>query len=89
MILPLTSEYQRAEIVVPIADFPATARGPRHIDIGFHSPSDVELGRVVYRVREALRNTHTQLSGGRHVETYADTVRYLLERIGAATRRGR
>ena len=80
------SGYQRAEISIPIVGESADIRGVRHLDIGFGSTADIELGRVVARVREGLRASHSQLRSGRHVEGNADTIRFVLECIADATK---
>jgi hypothetical protein len=73
-------------IVVPLTDAVDITYVPRKLQVPFQSPTDAGLGRVAARVRDALRNRHEQLRGGRHVESIADTVRWMLERVDDATR---
>jgi hypothetical protein len=78
---------QQATIEIPIVARTREVRVPVKLEVRLSSPADLELGRVMGRVREALRDSHTQLRGGRHVETYADTLRWMLERIRASADR--
>lgn len=86
MKLALPIEYSPVTIAVPIVPVSNSPYVPRKLQLPFQSPTDAELGRVAARVRDALRDTHAQLRGGRHVESIADGVRWLLERVDDATR---
>ena len=86
MKLALPIEIAPVTIVVPVAPVGVNPYFPRKLQLPFDSPGDVELGAVAARVRDALRDTHAQLRGGRHVESIADGVRWMLERVADATR---
>ena len=85
MQLP-TMQQGEVEIRVPLCDAAEIVRGVRHLDLSLISAADLEIGIVLARIRTALQSSHTQLRGGRHVETNADAMRYLLESIHAASR---
>lgn len=76
----------RAEVtlIVPLSAEADLSFPPRKIEVSLRSPRDAASACTAGRIRNGLRDRHAQLGCGRHVETLADTVRWLLERVHAA-----
>ena len=77
---PIRSEVT---LTVPLGEGDLTLP-PRKIEVSLRSPRDAASANALTRIRDGLRERHTQLDCRRHVETYADAVRWLLERVHAA-----
>ncbi len=76
----------RAEVTltVPLSAEGNLAPPPRKIEVSLRSPHDAASACTAGRIRDGLRDRHAQLGCGRHVETLADSIRWLLERVHAA-----
>ena len=74
-----------AEITVPLGDLEAGQYNPRHLDLRL----TVQQAASLRRVYVGLNDGHAQLADGRHIDSAADAVRWLLERVGEKAERER
>jgi len=72
-------------LTIPLGDLAPVSLPPRKIELSLRSPRDAQSAQAVARLRDGLRDRHTQLTCGRHVETIADTIRWLLEGVYTAS----
>ena len=72
-------------LTIPLGHQAPVSLPPRKIELSLRSPRDAQSAQAVARLRDGLRDRHTQLRCGRHVETIADTIRWLLEGLYTAT----
>lgn len=63
---------------IQIAEVDENAYRPQHVDVSLNALQ----GDALKRVRQALQSGGIQLKNGRFVQTAADAVRLILERIG-------
>ena len=63
--------------IVPVSEPLEQYVSFNHIDIRM----TLQQSRCVQRVRKALYDSNCKLRNGKHVNTFADTLRYVLERI--------
>lgn len=66
------------QIAVPVVPLNETVYRVRHVNVNL-STEDQQIG--LRRVFDALHGLHAKLANGRHVDTPADAVRWLLERV--------
>jgi hypothetical protein len=84
--MKVESPIHEVSVTVPLAGEGELSVPPRKIEVSLRSPRDAASANALARIRDGLRERHTQLDCRRHVETYADAVRWLLERVHAASR---
>ena len=65
------------ELILPQQELIEGGYIPCHVDLVM----DKRQGQVVAQLRDGLKAGHVQLSTGRHVETNADTLRWLLDAL--------
>jgi hypothetical protein len=82
--MKVESPIHEVSVTVPLAGEGELSLPPRKIEVSLRSPRDAASANALARIRDGLRERHTQLDCRRHVETYADAVRWLLERVHAA-----
>ena len=71
-------------IEVPVAEIPAETYVQRHIDVHLVGRyGGAAQRRALKRLTVGLNESHTTLKCGKHVDTTADAIRWLLEQIGS------
>lgn len=80
-----SSEDDERTLVQASVSFPVVidheARSPRHLDVQLTTAQ----GRGLRRLRDGLDHSGARLESGRRVQSYPETIRWLLEQIAAGS----
>lgn len=67
------------QVYFPLGEMRDGTYLPEHVEARLTDPHQ---RRTLKRLLIGLQAEHAQLASGRHVDNYADVVRYLLEKLG-------